>query len=120
MMGQSTNRMAFVWRSIKDHDADKNGFLAVDELDGCFREHFAPELEGKSMVYYFRKFSTDHDKDLVNYRKIKEGIVSKMDVFKSSEMMRSGTLANLHAAPRKEIATGAAVEQFTNRPLKVS
>ena len=67
--------MALVWRAIKDNDVDKNGFLAVEELDTCFRENFAPQLEGRSMVYFFRKYSTDHDKDLVNYRKIKSLIV---------------------------------------------
>jgi len=78
--------MALVWRAIKDLDTDANGFLSVDELDGCFRENFAPELEGKSMVYFFRKFSTDHDKDLVNYRKIKSTIISKMSNFKTSNL----------------------------------
>ena len=40
----------------------------MNELELCFREHFAYELDGKSLVYYFRRFSTDHDKDLINYR----------------------------------------------------
>ena len=53
-MVSDSNRMARVWRSIKDNDVDSNGFLSVDELDNCFREHFAPELEGKSIVYFFR------------------------------------------------------------------
>lgn len=34
------------------------------------------ELEGKSAIHFFRKFGTDHDKDLVNYKKIKESILS--------------------------------------------
>lgn len=29
------------------------------------------------MVHFFRQFSTDHDKNLVNYRKIKEEILAK-------------------------------------------
>ena len=73
--------MASVWRSIKDIDNDKNGFLDVSELEQCFREHFAPELEGKSMVYFFRRWSTDHDKDLVNYRFIKQAIMDHVTVF---------------------------------------
>jgi len=36
--------MAKVWRSIKDIDDEKNGFLSVTELEECFIEHFAPEL----------------------------------------------------------------------------
>ena len=54
IMVQDSNRMARVWRSIKDNDVDSNGFLSVDELDNCFREHFAPELDGKSIVYFLR------------------------------------------------------------------
>ena len=44
IMSSNPNKMARVWRSIKDVDDDKNGFLQVDELEACFIEHFAPEL----------------------------------------------------------------------------
>ena len=83
IMQKNTNLMQKVWRSIKDIDDEKNGFLAVNELEDCFREHFAPELEGKSLVYFFRRWSTDHDKDLVNYRRIKETILQKIYEFKT-------------------------------------
>ena len=83
IMQNNTNLMQKVWRSIKDIDDEKNGFLAVNELEDCFREHFAPELEGKSLVYFFRRWSTDHDKDLVNYRRIKETILQKIYEFKT-------------------------------------
>ena len=76
-MFKDPGNMAKVWKSIKDVDHDKNGFLQVEELDLCFREHFAPELDGKSLVYFFRRWSTDHDKDLVNYRYVKETILGK-------------------------------------------
>ena len=75
IMSNNPNKMAKVWRSIKDVDDDKNGFLQVGELEACFIEHFAPELRGKSLVYFFRRWSTDHDKDMVNYRMIKEAIM---------------------------------------------
>ena len=68
IMAVNANKTAKVWRSIKDIDSEKNGFLNVEELEGCFREHFAPELEGKSLVYWFRRWSTDHDKDMIAYR----------------------------------------------------
>lgn len=78
IMSNNLNKMARVWRSIKDVDDDKNGFLQVEELEACFIEHFAPELNGKSLVYFFRRWSTDHDKDMVNYRLIKEAIMAKV------------------------------------------
>ena len=85
-MAQNSNRTSKVWRSIKDIDDDKNGFLGVEELEQCFREHFAPELEGKSLIYFFRRWSTDHDKDMVNYRLIKEAIIENIGQFKTPNM----------------------------------
>ena len=70
-MASHPNRVAKVWRAIKDVDNDSNGFLEVNELELCFREHFSYELDGKSLVYFFRRYSTDHDKELINYRLIK-------------------------------------------------
>jgi len=77
-MARDNHKKNLVWRSIKDYDIDKNGFLQANELESCFREHFAPELDGKSLIYYFRKYSTDHDKELINYRMIKESIEAKV------------------------------------------
>ena len=34
-------------------------------------------MDGKSLVHFFRRFSTDHDKNLVNYRKIKTILYAK-------------------------------------------
>jgi hypothetical protein len=70
-MAANRNQANKVWRSIKDNDVDSNGFLGVEELENCFREHFSYELDSKSLVYFFRRYSTDHDKDLINYRLIK-------------------------------------------------
>jgi len=66
--------MTAVWKSVKENDIDKNGFMLCSELEDCFREQWPVEFEGKSLVYYFRKFSTDHDKNLINYRAIKNQI----------------------------------------------
>ena len=85
-MFKDPGNMAKVWKSIKELDHDKNGFLLVEELDLCFREHFAPALDGKSLVYFFRRWSTDHDKDLVNYKYVKETIMSKGDFFTPKKM----------------------------------
>ena len=67
-MLKDSHKTAKVWRGIKDIDNDKNGFLKVDELELCFREQFPVALNGKSLCYFFRRWSTDHDKDMVNYR----------------------------------------------------
>lgn len=63
--------MVAVWRSVKESDIDKNGFMNSNELEACFKEHFPVEFEGKSLVYFFRKFSAPHDKNMINYRKLK-------------------------------------------------
>ena len=83
IMAQQSNKTAKVWRAIKDLDDDKNGFLSVEELELCFREQFPVALDGKSLVYYFRRWSTDHDKDLVNYRTIKESLIEAMEGYRT-------------------------------------
>ena len=87
IMKKSNNRTSLVWRSIRDNDEDRNGFLGSDELESCFREHFPHELEGKSLIHYFRKYSTDHDKNLVNYTKIKQSIVNRMSGIDTEEIV---------------------------------
>lgn len=83
IMAHSPHLVAKVWRGISDLDVDRNGFLSVDELQGCFNEQFPVALDGKSLVYFFRRWSTDHDKDLVNYRLIKQTIMSVINKFKT-------------------------------------
>jgi hypothetical protein len=75
LITKNANNWNLVWRAVKDVDHDKNGYLSIEELEECFREFYLLELEGKSMVHYWRQFGTDHDKQLVNYRKIKLDIV---------------------------------------------
>ena len=117
IMSAQPNKMAKVWRSIKDIDNDKNGFLDVGELEQCFREHFAPEMEGKSLVYFFRRWSTDHDKDLVNYRFVKQAIMEHVEVFSTPDkvgtqtsrfMQRSGTTSNLSTNLKEKLGLGNA------------
>lgn len=83
IMAQESNKTAKVWRAIKDIDVDKNGFLSVEELELCFREQFPVALDGRSLVYYFRRWSTDHDKDMVNYRTVKESLIAAMEQFRT-------------------------------------
>jgi len=75
LINKNANNWNLIWRAVKSLDIDRNGFLQINELENCFRDYFPLELEGKSAIHYFRKFGTDHDKDLVNYRKIKLGIL---------------------------------------------
>lgn len=126
--------MARVWRSIKDIDDEKNGFLSVTELQDCFIEHFAPELEGKSLVYFFRRWSTDHDKELVNYRRVKETIMEKIYEFRtpvkdtssqsSRFMSRSITQSALGSSYKQRMEIGGGrqsqFESFVNKPMKAS
>jgi Ca2+-binding EF-hand superfamily protein len=64
-----------VWKAVRDLDVDRNGFLQSEELEDCFREFFPVELDGKSLAYFFRDFGCDHDKNLVNYRKMKDTVL---------------------------------------------
>ena len=120
-MAKMPNNTSKVWRSIKEIDDDKNGFLSVDELELCFREHFSYELDGKSLVYYFRRFSTDHDKELINYRLIKSALVEAIHEMgiqspqpranKPSLMQKSNTTLDLRM---KGGANHSALNSFLN------
>ena len=92
--------MAAVWRSVKEFDIDKNGFLQCGELESCFKEHFPAEMEGKSLVFMLRKYSTEQDKNLINYRKLKSQLylsagISVSDTTKSE--MRNQTPIPSHS-----------------------
>lgn len=103
IMAKEKNKTARVWRAIKDVDDDSNGFLSVEELEGCFKENLSVELDGKSLVYFFRRFSTDHDRELINYRLVKsmlmEGIREHMELspirLTPNLLQKSGTLKNI-------------------------
>jgi hypothetical protein len=64
-----------VWRAVREIEDSKNGFLQFEELENCFREFYPVELEGKSLAYFFREFGSDQDKNLINYRKMKESVI---------------------------------------------
>jgi len=63
-----------IWRSIKKIDKDSNGFVTVEELEEIFREWFPIELEGKTCYHYFKKFGSVQNRNLINYKKIKDSI----------------------------------------------
>ncbi|CDW82631.1 px domain containing protein [Stylonychia lemnae] len=63
-----------IWRSIKKIDKDSNGFVTIDELEEIFKEWFPIELEGKTCYHYFKRFGSVQNRNLINYKKIKDSI----------------------------------------------
>jgi hypothetical protein len=63
-----------IWKSIKQIDKDSNGFVTSNELEEIFREWFPVELDGKTLSAYFRNFKSIQNKQLINYKLIKEKI----------------------------------------------
>ena len=51
-----------IWKSIKNIDKDSNGFLTTEELEETFKEHFPVELDGKSLLRFFRKYASVQNK----------------------------------------------------------
>lgn len=45
-----------IWKSIKNIDKDSNGYVTIEELSEIFIEYFPLELDGKSLLRYFRKY----------------------------------------------------------------
>ena len=94
-------------------------------------------LDGKSLVYFFRRWSTDHDKDMVNYRLIKETIIEIINQFRTPNMseinpesrfmQRSETVSDLTSTNLNMIKIGAGmsarknnINHELNKPLKAS
>ena len=68
-----------IWKSIKSIDKDSNGFVTIDELEEIFREQFPVDLEGKTLTRYFRfKYGSDANKNLINYKQLKNDINAKI------------------------------------------
>lgn len=63
-----------IWKSIKTIDKDSNGYVTIDELEEIFREQFPMELDKRSLYHYFKKFCSVQNKNLINYKQIKEHI----------------------------------------------
>jgi hypothetical protein len=38
LIAKNSNNWMLIWRSVKDVDKDKNGFLEVDELETCIKD----------------------------------------------------------------------------------
>lgn len=73
-----------IWKSIKRIDKDSNGYVTLEELDEIFREQFPLELEGKSLLRFFRiRYGSIANKNLVNYKQLKQDINSKIAISSS-------------------------------------
>ncbi len=87
------------------------------------------------MVYFFRRWSTDHDKDMVNYKLIKETILdvisqfripdkSEIDPSTNRQMLRSETLSDMTSNIKMKLGMRPDkqknFESFNNKPLKAS
>lgn len=70
-----------IWKSIKTIDKDNNGYVTAEELEEIFREWFPVELDGKSLIRYFRKFCSIQNRVLIHYKKIKDDINSKIMIY---------------------------------------
>ena len=67
-----TANWAGIWKSIKKIDKDSNGYVTNDELDEIFREWFPLELDGKSLIRFFRThYGSIANKNLINYKQLK-------------------------------------------------
>jgi len=52
--------------------------MEMDELQNAFVEQFPYELEGKSLVYFFRRFAAQHDKNFINYKEVRRLLADKL------------------------------------------
>ena len=63
-----------IWQEIRKIDIDKNGIMDINDFCNLMRDYFPEHLEGKSLFYYLKQFCVSYDKNLINYKPIKESI----------------------------------------------
>jgi len=74
-----TPNWAGIWKSIKKIDKDSNGYVTVEELDEIFREWFPLELEGKTVIRFFRsRYGSVANRNLINYKQLKADFNEKL------------------------------------------
>lgn len=72
--------MVDLWKNVKKNDVDTNGFLTIDELNTIFAQIY-PELEGRSLFQILRPFCSIQNRSLINYKKLKEYLDTKMAAY---------------------------------------
>ena len=72
------NGWSSVWREVKKLDVDRNGFLEMADLEQVFRDYFPDKLTGFSFYNLFKSHECTYDRNLVNYKLLKDFINRKI------------------------------------------
>ena len=72
------NGWSSVWREVKKLDVDRNGFLEMGDLEQVFRDYFPDKLIGYSFYTLFKSHESTYDRNLVNYKLLKDSINRKI------------------------------------------
>ena len=91
-----------LWFDVKKIDIDKNGMMDITDLENLMKDYFPDHLEGKSLHYYFKQFNVSYDKNLVNYKPIKESV--NKEVAQKLKDIRDGKMSSMSVTPSKEEA----------------
>jgi hypothetical protein len=63
-----------LWTDVRKIDIDKNGLMDINDLETLMKDYFPDHLEGKSLFYYLKQFCVSYDKNVINYKLVKESI----------------------------------------------
>lgn len=63
-----------LWYDVKKIDIDKNGLMDINDLGHLMKDYFPDHLEGKSLHYFFKQFCVSYDKNVINYKPIKDSV----------------------------------------------
>lgn len=72
--------MVDIMRSIKEIDKEHNGYVTSTELDDIVKIYYK-ELENKNLKQIFRPFSSIQNKILIDYKKFRDSILSKIKLY---------------------------------------
>lgn len=83
-----------LWKDTRKQDRDSNGFLTLSELNTTFQK-FYPKLRGKSLFKVFKPFTSIQNKSLVDYKRFKEYVESRISAYSEVENPKKNKEAQL-------------------------
>ena len=88
--------------------------MDIHEIEYLLRDYFPGHLEGKSLYYYLYQYTTSYDKNLVNYKPVKESI--NREVVMKLRDLKDGKPSPLDDIPRTGALTVANLNKLNHLP----
>jgi hypothetical protein len=98
----ASNKLAVIFRIIKDIDKDNNGYVTNQELDDIFKVSYEKELGGRDLKPLFKRFASIQNRILIDYKRLKDYLMGKVQEVASSAIDGPGEVLNAEALEKIE------------------